>query len=621
MFDAPIVEAHEFIAVDLETTGLKFWEDKAFAVAISTPDGKDYCLDLREPNQMRWAQDNLPRARMLVNQNLKFDLHFFLGMGIDLSGIPLWDTMVGAALIDEHLLKYDLDYLGMEYLGRGKDTDIYQELANIFGGRATRDAQAKNFYRAPWGLISKYAKQDTRTALDLAVWQMGEIIAQELGPVMGLEMDLLPVLVDIEHRGVRVDLDAADRAQKFLTEEIMRKQEKLDRLAGFAVNPNPSGSIHKLFEPKWEGTEKEGRWVLIDGTTAEKTDAGKASIDSACLERMTHPAAKLILSLRQMKKTKDTFINGHILGHHHRGVIHANFNQTKSDNDLGTGTGRLSCNSPALQQIHKRNKEIARVVRAIFLPDPGQLWNCRDYSQMDFRVFADYAANPLILGMYNNNPDMDFHQMVADMTGLPRSMTPGIKGNAKQINLGLVFGMGEGKLAQEMGLPHTVHWDERRKKEWIEPGDEALAVFEQYHSNVPGIKKLLAKASSVAKSRGFVRTKMGRRIRFPRGQFTHKAGGLIFQGSAADALKCKLVEVHRVLKGTDGRLLLNVHDEFDTSLPQGAEGQRLTAAIRDAVECFDGVKCPVHFTVPIRSTYGDGPNWWVACSEEKPEAR
>ena len=614
--ELPRPEAHEFIVADLETDGLNFWENKAFALALSTPDGKDYCLDLRDPKMVEWVLRELPKAQSIVNHNLKFDLHFLESMGFKYDG-PLHDTMVYAALLDEHLFEYNLDYLGTKYVGAGKATDIYAKLAALFGGPATKKAQAKNLHRAPWEMLAGYAKQDTRTTLQLFDYQKGKLIEEELEQVAALEMRLLPVLMDMEHRGVRVDLDAAERAIATITEDAGIKQQKLNRLAGFMVNPNPSQSIKDLFKPTWEsegpapeGGKEKGHWVLSDGTIAGTTDAGKASIDADCLRRMQHPAAKMILDLRQMLKTRDTFLKGHILGYHHKGIVHANFNQTKSDNDLGTGTGRLSCNSPALQQIHKRNKDIAKVVRAVFLPDPGQDWNCRDWSQMDFRVFAHYVDSPRINALYAGNADLDFHQMVADMTGLPRSMTAGIKGNAKQINLGLVFGMGEGKLAQEMGLPFTEEYS--RGKTYLRAGEEALAVFAQYHENVPGIKSLLSKAASVAKSRGFVKTILGRRIRFPGGQFTHKAGGLVFQGTAADALKVKIVEIHNALKNTDARILINVHDEADTSMPKGAEGERLNKMVGEIYENFSGVDTPIKFSVPIRSSSGTGPNWWEA---------
>ena len=604
----PTIEEWPFIVADCETTGLEWWRHKAFAVALTLPNGRSYCFDLRDENQASWCRDNLPRARRLVNHNLKFDLHFLREAGIRFT-CPLYCTMVAAALIDEHLLSYSLDNLGLQFCGKGKDVGIYAELAAMFGGAATAKGQAPHFHEAPWSLLSKYAIQDTETTLALYTWEIRQVEEQDLSAVVDLEMRLLPVLVEMEQYGVRVDLPAAERAMVEITNLMLVKQEKLDRLAGFPINPNPSKSIHTLFQPQYD--EKTKLWTLRDGTVCETTDAGKPSIDAECLQRMSDPAAKLILDLRKKAKTRDTFLAGHVLGSHHNGIIHANFNQTKGDNELGTGTGRLSCNAPALQQIPKRDHEIAAIVRSVFLPDLGQDWACRDWSQMDFRVFAHYAANPKILQMYRDNPEMDFHQMVADMTGLPRKAgdKPEVKGNAKQINLGLVFGMGEGKLAHEMGLPYTLSIG-RAGKEYFEPGEEAREVFAQYHENVPGIKALLSRASSIAKTRGYVRTVLGRRIRFPHGQFTHKAGGLIFQGSAADALKQKIVEVHEVLHGSGSRLILNVHDELDMSMERGSD--ELTKRIGEIYECFDGVNCPIKFDVPIRSSCGIGPNWWEA---------
>jgi DNA polymerase-1 len=156
--------------------------------------------------------------------------------------------------------------------------------------------------------------------------------------------------------------------------------------------------------------------------------------------------------------------------------------------------------------------------------------------------------------------------MVADITGLPRSPRHAGDPNAKQINLGMVFGMGPGTMAQEMGLPYHER-EGRNGKVWIDPGEEAQAVFARYHEAIPGVKKILENVGSVAKNRGFIITVMGRHIRFPGGQATYKAGGLLFQGTAADALKVKIIEVDDYLQAEGGgRLMLNVHDEFDHSV-------------------------------------------------------
>jgi DNA polymerase-1 len=319
---------------------------------------------------------------------------------------------------------------------------------------------------------------------------------------------------------------------------------------------------------------------------------------------MTHPAASVILELRQLLKTRDTFLKGHVLGHNVNGVVYPNFNQTRGDNGRGTISGRISCNEPALQQIQKRNEKVASIVRSLFLPDRDQDWVCRDYSQMDFRIFAHYAKSPPVLAAYKENSDSDFHQVVADMMNVSRK-------EAKSINLGLCFGMREGRLAKELDLPYAIEIDSDGR-ERLKPGDEAKTLFSAYHKAIPGAGEVLSRASSVGRSRGFVKTILGRRVRFPNPALAYKAGALIFQGSAADALKVKLVEIHKILKSTDGRILLSVHDEINTSLPKGKEGEALSEAIRESMECFDGVHCPIKFRVPIRSSVGIGPNWWEA---------
>lgn len=621
----PRLRDYQYLALDTETTGLQWWADKIFGVAISTPDGNDWYWDVRRnPEALEFLKREIPECKLIICHNAKFDWHMCREAGIIFPEKRIDDTMIRAALIDEHLMSYDLDSLGKKYLDVGKDSDIWEDLAQIFGGKPTKNAQIQNLPRAPASLAGRYAKIDTRVTLRLWEWQREEIDKQGLSEVVDLERRLLPVMVEMERGGVRVDIEAAEKAVKDIDRQAKTAQYQLNSLAGFEVNPNPSNSIKELFKPK---KDENGNWVVRDGTIVATTPAGAPSIDAEALRSMKDPAAALILKLRKLIKTRDTFLKGHILGHHNYGFIHANYNQTKSDNDLGTGTGRLSVNSPALQQIHKRDADIASVVRALFLPDdPTHDWVCNDWAQMDFRVFAHYVNDPRILKMYEDNPDTDFHRLAADLTGLPRSPRFAGDPNAKQINLGLVFGMGQGKLAAEMGLPYTVEKQytglgcpeceeqtcTKHVKEWTKPGPQAIEVFNKYHAAIPGVQDLLKNASSVAKSRGFVRTVMGRHIRFPRGQFTHKAGGLIFQGSAADALKVKLIELHEYLKSENcgARLLLNVHDEFDTSVP--ADRQDIKDNISRIVTKFDGVGTPIKFRIPVRTDQGSGPNWWEA---------
>lgn len=612
----PDIDRWEYVVLDSETTGLRFWKDKMFGFSVTAPDDTSFYYDIRvQPGAKSWLRDKLPKVKLVVCHGAKFDWHMFREAGIHFPEGRVFCTMIASAVINEHEFEYGLDALAKKYTSVRKRTGIYEELAKMFGGKPTAAAQAPNFHRAPVPMMELYTVDDTiATNHVYKDYCLPEIEKQGLQKVIALEMQLLPAIVRMEKRGVRVDIEQAESALKTLEKQEKVIQRDLNKMAGFEVNPNPSNSIKQLFQPKKD--PETGVWTLVDGTVCEATEAGAASIDADCLRAMKHPAAAVILKLRKMKRMTGTFLRGHILGHHDNGVIHANINQTKSDNDKGTGTGRFSINDPALQQIHKRDVDIASVIRAMFIPEPGHDWVCNDWAQMDFRVFAHYVKNQKILEMYARDANTDFHQLCADITGLPRSPRFAGDANAKQINLGLVFGMGPGKLAAEMGLPYTVETYQRgdEKKQYLKPGEQAQEVFKTYHRGIPGVKDMLENATSVAKSRGYVKTIMGRHIRFPRGMFTHKAGGLIFQGSAADALKVKIIQVDayfEAAKGDKGYLCLNVHDEFDSIVPHGRID--VHDDISRIVTNFHSEDQPIKFRVPIKTEQGVGPNWWEAC--------
>lgn len=595
------------VAVDVETSGLRWYAgDRIFGVAVSILGGGDYYWDVRTSNVIDWLRGELYKARRLVNHSLKFDVQNLINEQIRMP--PKMEcTMVRAALIDEHLPSYSLDFVGKKYVGLAKVDDVYVKLAAMFGGQPTRSVQITNLIRAPENMVAEYAMVDSRNALSLWEWQEKEILKQDLCRVVTLEEALFPVVVRMERKGIAVDVDRAEKAQKELTAVIDRDQHDLNRIAGFVVNPNPSDSIKKLFDPQ---KDIDGNWTLVDGTICGFTDSGAASIDADCLRRMKHPAAAKILRLRKLMKCRDTFLGGHILGHQYNGRVHPNINQTKGDNDAGTSTGRLSINSPALQQIPSRDKEIKSIVRPCFLPNKGQKWLGIDWSSHEYRVFAHYLNDPDINDKYSGDPNTDFHQVVADMTGIPRNAQYVGGPSSKAINLSMVFGAGPGKAAEMMGLPFTVE-KLPNGKVYKKPGPEAQELFNKYHKAVPGVKQLLDNAAAIARSRGYVITAMGRHIRFPGGQFTHKAGGLVFQGTSADNMKTKLIEVDAICRDHgDASLLLTVHDEIGVSIPD--KDDALIQNIIKAYTTFDGINSAVKLRIPITCEWGVGNNWYEA---------
>lgn len=634
----PDISRYPFVVLDYETTGLRWHRDRIFGIAIATPDGKSGYWDVRQtPQALDWARAELPRCALVVAHNAKYECHFSREAGINLPEGRVVCTMVNAALLNEHHFSYDLDTIGKACVGIGKDDSIWAELAKLFGGKPTLAAQINNLQRAPVALAARYARQDAVTALKLHEWQQAEIEKQSaldresspnrhsLATVVQLEQRLLPVLVRMEQRGIRVNVSEAERLFGIVDQQVNERYAKVYETCGPDFNINSPPQIKKLFNPQ---KDENGDWRTSDGTRCEPTESGlSASLDSPTLRKMKDPRAMLIVELRALIKQRDTFLKGHILesardNGNGNFTVHCNFNQAKTEEDLGTGTGRLSANNPALHQIHKRNKEMAAQMRGLFLPHAfaPHRWLCFDWEQFEFRWFAHYVKDPKITAMYLANPNTDFHGAAAQMTGLPRN--PRFPGDpyAKAINLGLVFGMGEGRLAQEMGLPYTVQRTSRGK-EWLEPGPEAKAVFRQYHSNIPGISDLLGSTAGIARSRGYVRTVLGRHIRFPRGHAVHKAGGLIFQGSSADCMKQKLVEIDDYIRSGEVKddeliLMLSVHDETDLSCTAGPRRLKYRDDVQRILQTFDGVRCPIKCDIPIRAEGGFGPNWWIACSDE-----
>tara|TARA_R110000772_G_scaffold268452_1_gene395571 strand:+ start:16140 stop:18005 length:1866 start_codon:yes stop_codon:yes gene_type:complete len=606
----------DLISIDTETTGVEWTKDKVFGVAIGfrAEGGElkgEYFDVRREPAKYADLRERVPSLPKIVNHHIKFDCHMLLNDGVSMPLDKCECTMNRAALINEHLHDYSLGGLGLKYLNEGKTDDgLYQKLADLFGGPATRKGQMSNLHRAPAELVGPYAIGDVILAIKLYLHQEDQIAEEDLHQVVALENRLFPFVFRNERRGIRVDVDVAEQQSSLITVAVDQLRKELDKKAGFAINPNPSGSISKLFEPK---QDKHGVWRAIDGTTLKLTGAGKPSFDKETMLRMNHPCAPMILEARRLMKARDTFIANHVLGHETNGYLHPHINQTKTEDNDGTGTGRLSYVKPALQQIPNRDKKTASLVRPIFLPDQDQGWSYGDLDQHELRIFHHYVNNPTIIDAYRANPDLDGHQIVADLTGLPRNAdaTSGMA-NAKQMNLAMVFNMGGGSLAEVMGLPaYPASFEDKNGKEvrYMKAGPEAQEIIDNYHRMIPGVKAIAKQATTIAKSRGYVKTLKGRHIHFPRKMYTHKASGLVYQGGAADLNKENICRIFEYLdsEAPDSRMLLNIHDEYSLSMPFGDESVEHLRAIKAEIQRRPEIR------VPLRIDFSEpSSNWWDA---------
>jgi len=596
------------IGIDYETNILEYWSPdfRVLGVALATADAEWY-FDIRNtPGVIKWLKDVI-RGRELVAQNAQFDYQCTRALHIDPRDSTWYCTMVSECLINEHHLKYDLASICAYNAIDSQKKRHLDAIAAALGVGTHREAIVR-LDDAPPELVAAYGASDARDAFDLKVVQAKALQEQELHEVHRLEMELLPVLADMSMGGIRVNLEAAHAAIPMLDEKIDVIQREIDAIAGGKFNVNSTPQIRAFFNPQ---QINKFQYQLIDGTIVGPTKTGGGpSIDQNALREIKHPMAAKILALRKNIKLRDTFIRGHVIGSADQdGYVHTHFNQTRNDSDAGTVTGRLSSTDPALQQITKRDKENAAILRAMFLPDEGDQWLCCDYSQVDFRCAAHLQNDPNVIAAYQENPELDYHQVVSDMTGIPRNPPFAGAPNTKQINLGLSFGAGEGKLAFMMGMEYILK--EYKGKMMYIGGEESKRIFELYHKKLPSTKAFMKKAEAVAKETHYVRTQLGRRLRFPRGMGAHKAAGLLYQAYAADLHKIGLVEVDRAIRQEKlpARLMMSCHDEIGVS---SCTDDDVKNRIMQVYTDFQSPTSRVKMRVPIMASADFGENWWEA---------
>lgn len=606
------------IALDTETTGLNWPADGMFGFSVTTPEWSQYHDVRHDPLSLEWLRDELKEfSGLIVFFNASFDIKMLTSAGVKIDPTGVDDVAIRACLIDEHRTTifpwtrgrkdYSLDSLARDCLGESKVGEIYDDLAKLFGGRATKNVQMPNLHRAPPELVAPYAIRDTELTFKLWLWQEEEINRQDIRRVAEFERSVFPHVLEQEMTGVKVDLDLAEKAMFDLTLEIDRQKSELNKIVGKPFNVNSTPQIRELFGPRELGG---GKWALADGTPCKTTPKGGPSVDNEVLQSIADksPAAAKIIEIRSLIRTCDTFLGKHVLASAHEGRVYPNINQVASE-DGGTKTGRFSYTAPALQQIPNRNKTVAAIVKPCFLPDEGQTWLDCDLNSFEVRVFAHLvgAFNDSLVRQYKMDPETDFHQWVADLMGVARNPRPEGGANAKQLNLSMIFNSGNGAIAKKLGLPTTegsFEDDFGKTVNFNRAGREAMEVIDKYHSRVQGVKQLAEIAKQRAERRGFIQTMYGRRLRFPRKFKSYKASGILIQATAADINKENWIIINDAL-GDRGRLMLNTHDSYSMSVEEGRE-KEVWADVKRAVE-RSILRVPL-----ILDLNGSGPNWWAA---------
>jgi len=594
--DFPDLSDYSEIAIDLETkdpdlktigSGSVVGRSKIVGIAVAVQDWKGYYPIAHEGGGnmdknmvLKWFQDVLNTDSIKIFHNAMYDVCFIRAAGLKING-TIVDTMIAGSLVDENRFRYDLGSLGRDYVGIGKNEAVLKETADLWG----IDHKAE-MYKLPAMYVGEYAEQDAELTYKLWQEMKKQMYHEDIEDIFKLETELFPCLVDMRFLGVRVDTQAAYELKQQLIEEEKECLYKVKKETSIDVQIWAARSIEKVFQ----------KLNLPYDLTAKTSSP---SFTKNFLQNHPHPLVKQIARAREINKSHTTFIDT-ILKHQHKGRIHAEINQIRSDQG-GTVTGRFSYNNPNLQQIPARNKELGPRIRSLFIPEEGCKWGCFDYSQQEPRLVTHYASLDGLYGVDEvldayNDGEADFHQIVAEMASIPRSQ-------AKTINLGLFYGMGKNKLQAELGISK----------------EDANDLFRLYHDKVPFVKMLMESVMRRAQDKGRVRTLLGRRCRFNlwepnqfgihkalnhedalaehgpgiKRAFTYKALNKLIQGSAADMTKKAMVDLYK-----EGIIPhIQVHDELDISVNNNAD------KIKEIMESA------VDLEVPNKVDYESGPNW------------
>jgi DNA polymerase I-like protein with 3'-5' exonuclease and polymerase domains len=563
----------------------------------------------------------------IVGQNIAYDLDYLANEEIDFSAAEhIRDVMVTDPLIYELHNSYSLNEICKRLGLPEKDETLLREAASAFDVDPKRD-----LWKLPGRFVGPYGEGDADRPLRVLRKQEARIEELDLWKVHNLESRVLPVLVKMRRRGIRVDMDRLAAIEEWTILEETEALRKVKHLTGVDIgigNSMNAGAVAPA--------------LIAIGIDLDLTSTGVAHIDKDVLGEIDHPVAKAISWARKTNKLRTTFAAS-IRTYMTNGRIHCTFNQIAREDEKGdmkgARYGRLSCVDPNMQQQPSRD-EFAKRWRSIYLPEEGAVFFSNDYSQQEPRWTTHFAAeleanaiashNKRLMEdfkgalaaaqMYHDDPKLDNHTFMAQLTGLPRKY-------AKNVYLGLCYGEGGAKLSTDCGVPTrwalTIGRGRDRKTEFYSTRSEALEararagdgyayetagvegqkIIDTFDARAPWIRKLAAKASEVAKAQGFITTGGGRQLHFPQREdgsydWAHKALNRAIQGTSADQTKEAIVQVD----AAGYFLQLQVHDELNGSVRDRAEAECISTIMSNVLPA----------RVPFRVDVEVGPSWGEA---------
>ena len=531
--------------------------------------GPNFTLDeVRGWLHLLLADPTVPK----IGEDLKRDAHLFAGSGMPLDGLA-FDTHIGSFLCDpvrgHGLTSMARDFLGLDLAG----------LEGVFEGRSGRTRVGTAALEP--AAVAAALEPAVAALFPLADALRAQIESREQWTLYAsLEHPLIPVLLEMEDTGIRLDVAVLRELGDLASRDIEALEEELYAMAGERINLNSGPQLAKLLFDDLK---------LAPG---RRTRTGY-STDVAVLEELAekHPFPARLIEYRALSKLKSTYYDALPLAVDARdGRVHTSYNP------IGASTGRLSSSNPNLQNIPIRTPQ-GRAIRRAFVAAPGAVLVGADYSQIELRLMAHLSGDSNLIDAFRSGEDV--HASTArKIFGISGDLDPALRSRAKIVNFGIMYGMGARSLSAQMKIPLS----------------DAQDFIKNYFRVFAGVREYMDRQLDEARRRGYVQTLMGRRLYLP--QLTSAHGGerssaervainAPIQGSAADLMKLAMIRVHHALKriAPSARLLLQVHDELLIEAPLDT-ADAVAERVRIEMEgCFA-------LRVPLEVSLGCGPTWF-----------
>ena len=581
------IQKKKLFAIDLETTSLNYIDAEIVGISIALTKKESFYIPVAHENNQSYKQ--LPLNFILKNfkdilesneikklgHNLKYDRNVLQNYEITLNGIS-YDSMILSYVYDSTAIRHGLDNAAEKYLSY--KTIHYEDIAG-------KGAKQIPFSKVDIETAAEYACEDALISLELHefLWKKLSQDKKAIEIYRHIEIPLVPILSNIERRGVLIDSKKLNNLSKQLDKDLKKIQKKCFKITSKEFNLNSPKQLQEVLYVD----------LKIPTSDVKKTPSGKPSTDEDTLQYLSqmHELPQLILDYRSLNKLKTGYTDKLPTQISKKtGRVHTSYQQAI------TATGRLSSTEPNLQNIPIKSPQ-GRKIREAFITDPKKRILAADYSQIELRVMAHLCKDENLLKAFKDKIDIHSFTAAEIFNINIEEITEDDRRSAKAINFGLIYGMSSFGLAKQLKIP--IH--------------DAKNYMNIYFERYPKIKSYMSEIKNSARKNGYVETLYGRKLYLPeinskqpqRRKYAERTAiNAPVQGTAADIIKIAMIDINNWLKKNNSKtkMIMQVHDELVFEIHE----KDIKSEVENIVSIMKGC---VELDLPLEVNYGIDSNW------------